>query len=168
MDHLTFAQLLGNYGEFTGAIGVVVTLVYLSLQIRQNTAQLKRSELSAKAAAVNASNLALREPRRALIESDELTEIFIRGNEDVEALGEVPRTRYRLFMQNVVDTMVVIHSETLLTGFAPDTWASQGRTLVERILGTRGGQWFWRNFAESYPVAFRAEVDRILVGLSLE
>lgn len=37
MDHQAFAQLLGNYGEFVGAIGVVVTLGYLSFQIRQNT-----------------------------------------------------------------------------------------------------------------------------------
>jgi hypothetical protein len=37
MDHVTFAQLLGNYGEFLGAIGVMVTLIYLSLQLRQNT-----------------------------------------------------------------------------------------------------------------------------------
>ena len=35
MDHLTFAQLLGNYGEFIGAIAVVVTLGYLAIQIRQ-------------------------------------------------------------------------------------------------------------------------------------
>ena len=37
MDHQAFAQLLGNYGEFFGAIGVVATLVYLAAQIRQNT-----------------------------------------------------------------------------------------------------------------------------------
>jgi hypothetical protein len=36
MDHQAFAQLLGNYGEFVGAIAVVVTLIYLSLQIRSN------------------------------------------------------------------------------------------------------------------------------------
>ena len=36
MDHLTFAQLLGNYGEFVGAIAVVVTLGYLAVQIRHN------------------------------------------------------------------------------------------------------------------------------------
>ena len=35
MDHLTFAQLLGNYGEFLGAIAVVVSLFYLAMQIRQ-------------------------------------------------------------------------------------------------------------------------------------
>jgi len=41
MDHQAFAQLLGNYGEFVGAIAVVVTLIYLAVQIRQNSAQLK-------------------------------------------------------------------------------------------------------------------------------
>ena len=29
MDHLTFAQLLGNYGEFVGALGVIVSLFYV-------------------------------------------------------------------------------------------------------------------------------------------
>jgi hypothetical protein len=34
MDHQAFAQLLGSYGEFVGAIGVVATLGYLAIQIR--------------------------------------------------------------------------------------------------------------------------------------
>ena len=36
MDHQAFAQLLGNYGEFVGAIAVVATLGYLSVQVRAN------------------------------------------------------------------------------------------------------------------------------------
>ena len=34
---------LGNLGEFVGGIGVVVTLVYLAIQIRQNTTQLQQN-----------------------------------------------------------------------------------------------------------------------------
>lgn len=41
MDHQAFAQMLGNYGEFFGAIAVVVTLGYLATQIRQNTRQMR-------------------------------------------------------------------------------------------------------------------------------
>jgi hypothetical protein len=37
MDHQTFAQLLGNYGEFVGAVAVVATLAYLAVQIRQSS-----------------------------------------------------------------------------------------------------------------------------------
>ena len=35
MDHQAFAQLLGNYGEFVGAIAVVATLLYFGLQIKR-------------------------------------------------------------------------------------------------------------------------------------
>ncbi len=37
MSALEFSQLLGNYGEFVGAIAIVITLIYLSFQLRQNT-----------------------------------------------------------------------------------------------------------------------------------
>ena len=43
MDHQIVAQLLGNYGEFVGAIAVVATLGYLAFQIRQNTESLRMS-----------------------------------------------------------------------------------------------------------------------------
>ncbi len=36
MSTLEFSQLLGNYGEFVGAIGVVATLMYLVIQVRHS------------------------------------------------------------------------------------------------------------------------------------
>jgi len=36
MDHQAIAQLLGNYGEFVGAIAVVITLIYLAVQVRHS------------------------------------------------------------------------------------------------------------------------------------
>jgi hypothetical protein len=39
MDLMSAAQVLGSFGEFVGAIAVVATLVYLSVQIRQHTKQ---------------------------------------------------------------------------------------------------------------------------------
>ena len=41
MDLMSTAQLLGNFGEFFGAIAVVVTLAYLSFQVRQNSTQVR-------------------------------------------------------------------------------------------------------------------------------
>ena len=41
MDLMSTAQLLGNFGEFFGAIAVVVTLIYLAGQLRQNTKALR-------------------------------------------------------------------------------------------------------------------------------
>ena len=36
---------LGNLGDFLAAIATIITLIYLALQIRQNTSILKLSEL---------------------------------------------------------------------------------------------------------------------------
>ena len=36
MDFVTTSQILGNVGEFVGAIAVVVTLAYLAVQVRHN------------------------------------------------------------------------------------------------------------------------------------
>ena len=39
MNRMDTAQLLGNFGEFVGAIAVVVTLIYLVNQLKQKFAQ---------------------------------------------------------------------------------------------------------------------------------
>ena len=48
---MEIAQLLGNLGEFIGAIVIIATLIYLAMQVRQNTnalhAQTRQSLLSA-------------------------------------------------------------------------------------------------------------------------
>jgi hypothetical protein len=45
MDHQAIAQLLGNYGEFIGAIAVVATLGYLAVQIRQSNVSAETSAI---------------------------------------------------------------------------------------------------------------------------
>jgi len=111
---------------------------------------------------VNATCTALREPRQSIFESVEMTTIFMTGNNNPEALDEVSQLRYRLLMQNIVDAMLEIYSQTLTTSFSPESWCTQGVTLVERVLRTAGGEWFWQSYATTYPPPFRAEVDRIL------
>ena len=43
MSALEFSQLLGNYGEFVGAIAIVVTLAYLAIQVRQSSRMMRAS-----------------------------------------------------------------------------------------------------------------------------
>ncbi len=159
-------QDLGALGEFIGAIGVVITLGYLAYQIRQNTVQLKQNTVTAKAVAVSASNTALREARRSIFETTEMAEIFLRGNENPEELDELQILRYRLLMQNITEVLEDIYTQTWITEFSPETWTTQGVTAVERVMGTRGGKWFWANYAHNYPSSFRTEIDRILQNIS--
>ena len=153
---------LGSIGEFVGAIGVVITLIYLAFQIRQNTTQLKQNISMAKAAAVKNSNAALRHTRQAIFESESVSTLFLSGNQNHSTLSDLELLRYRLLLQNVTDVMLDIYSQTLETNFSPESWESQGVNLVLRVLDTDGGRWFWSSYQENYPKAFREEVNSIL------
>ena len=52
-------QDLGNIGEFVGAIGVIASLVYLAIQIRQNTRTLRAATYESLAQATATSNALL-------------------------------------------------------------------------------------------------------------
>ncbi len=134
----------------------------LRISYRQNTVQLEQNTLTARAAAVSASNKALRETRHSIYESTEMAELYFRGNQSPDDLDEVSILRYRLAMMNIAEVMLETYTQTSATGFSPEMWETTGVKLVERVLTTRGGQWFWTNYAETYPPAFRNEVDRIL------
>ena len=43
MSFIELSEILGNWGEFIGSIAVVVTLIYLAIQVRQNTTTVKSS-----------------------------------------------------------------------------------------------------------------------------
>jgi hypothetical protein len=85
MDLLSTAQLLGNFGEFVGAIAVVVTLAYLAIQVRHskeateaNTKSLNIQAYQAWQAANLQINMAMSNPTQS--------EIVMRGAVDSSRL----------------------------------------------------------------------------------
>ena len=155
---------IGAISEAIGAFGVIATLAYLAVQIRQNTIQLKQNTLAAQAAALNRSNTTMHDVRASIFSSPEIAELFYKGNSNPDDLTDMERLRYRMMLLNVTDSMVDLYTQTLVTDFAPEAWNTQGVNLVKRIMGTKGGTWFWSNFSETYPEKFRSEIDRILAG----
>jgi hypothetical protein len=153
---------IGAIGEIIGAIGVIATLGYLAYQIRQNTAQLEQNERTSIAAAVSVSATNYRENRRYIYTSKEVAAIVLKGMSDPESLDEIDQYRFRLIIQNTMDALWDLYSQTVNTDFSPETWKSQGVGLVKRVFTTNGGGGFWTNHRDEYTEEFRTEIDRIL------
>jgi hypothetical protein len=66
-------DVLGNLGDFIGGIAVLVTLIYLALQIRQNTAALKTASRQSIAAGYRENNRLRLDPAAALAWTKGLT-----------------------------------------------------------------------------------------------
>lgn len=94
MDLQGTFQLLGNFGEFVGAIAVVVTLIYLTLQIRQNTHQARLTSIQS----VNASNDSAFNP----IYIPENARIWTVGLENPDSLEPGERQVFGLLMARLI------------------------------------------------------------------
>ena len=85
---------LGAVGEFIGAIAVVVTLIYLAIQMRQNTNALKLNT-------ARSVTEELQDSFSLLASNQELAEIFATAAQEPTLQG-AERVRFNTFMHNLV------------------------------------------------------------------
>ena len=83
----------GAIGEIVGAIAVVVSLIYLAIQIRQNTHQIALSMESTKLAAFERNIESGNRAREILISDPELVALFLKGIADFRSLNPTERFR---------------------------------------------------------------------------
>ena len=89
-------QDLGNIGEFVAAIGVIASLVYLAVQIRQNTNSVR---LQVEQAIRRDSH----ELRRSLIENPEIMDLFTKSLSDFDSLSPAERIRVNLICASTIE-----------------------------------------------------------------
>ncbi len=145
-------EAIGAIGEIVGATAVVVTLVYLAIQIKSST----KVARSATRQAIADSAMAIGSD---LIADKELANLFVkdlRGDE----LGEADRLR--LYARSYVGMRhwENIHYQYLSGMLAEDEW--QGfRKNLKATFEWASLQTYWDNESQYYSIAFQAEVATI-------
>jgi len=109
MDHQAFAQLLGNYGEFVGAIAVVVTLVYLAVQVRQSKAATEVNTIALQASSTHALEAIYFQSLENFSSSAENASLIARGNKDYVSLSEEESFHYGLLQYNHCSVVEIIY-----------------------------------------------------------
>ncbi|MEJ2130830.1 MAG: hypothetical protein P8Y95_04220 [Gammaproteobacteria bacterium] len=89
---------LGALGEFIGAIAVVVTLMFLALQVRHSARTMEESNRLERTAAIDRHNDSISRWRGRLMESESLARIWLAASND-EEMTDVDRLRlYNIFI----------------------------------------------------------------------
>ena len=148
MDLMSTAQLMGNFGEFFGAIAVVVTLVYLARQIRQNSNQMKIQADMQFVASLDGTDRAFSRFRQFLITNEEVCGIWNKAIDNFESLSGTDRTRAD---QLLMEFYVIYHN--LYLRFRPVNSEYFGMSVeqeLKRVIspelehaGVR--DWWWQN-----------------------
>jgi hypothetical protein len=137
-----FSQLtlqdLGNLGEVVGALGVIVSLVYLARQMHQNTS-------SVRAASFNSMvQNSLRLLEHTFIDS-EFASFLHKAETDPSALSPEERVRWDSYMTAVYRHFGNLVYQHRVGALDQEMWESYERTLRHRLRMPSWHVWFQEN-----------------------
>lgn len=95
-------EALGNIGDFVGGVGVVVTLIYLAVQVRQNSKVVKTS-------AAEAVMRSISEYFRSSSESAELTRVVAKAMQEFDQLDDAELTQFNLWVFSWFRLVELVH-----------------------------------------------------------
>jgi hypothetical protein len=120
---------LGNLGDFLAAIATIITLIYLALQIRQNTSLLKLSEL--RGIQDDADRW-----RSLLIENKDVASVYRRGLLDPESLDADDRLRFRMLQDQLFfGWQAIFFKIPLIPRLCQGLYKAPSRARVEKCIG---------------------------------
>ncbi len=146
---LTTFEPLGNLGDFIGGIGVVATLVYLAIQVRQNTAALRTASRQAIVAG-------MRDHVRLALEPG--ADSFFHA---MESFPDVSPDEYRYFTTRMNDLLLFFQGAHALheSGTLEDETYEAYRDFVAASCSTPGGARYWQQVREIYTPRMAAALD---------
>jgi hypothetical protein len=140
-------EMFGDLGDFLGGIGVLVSLVYLAIQVRQNTVAARADSYQAVVGDVS-------DWSRELSLNPEICRILIAGSADFDGLEPIERLQFSLAMSAFFRNMENVHSK-FLAGVIDESvwegWANRTRAF----LAAPGMRSYWEQNALAFSPAFR-------------
>ncbi len=148
-------QDLGSIGEFVAAIATLATLVYLALQIRQNTRVVRSTAFQQVVDSFSEVSLVISKDR-------DLTEIFVRGSDGLASLDLVEQRRLRFLLLSYFRRAesVFFHSEQGTLHM--DSWVGI-RESLKVSCQSPGVREMWEQNANLFNPRFRSFVESELL-----
>ena len=131
----------GAIGEIVGAIAVVASLIYLAVQIRQNTRQISLTLEASKLAAFEQNVESGNRARELLITDPAVAELFLKGVADYRNLPSTDKFRCNMLFRNLLSAIQGGFVRQLTLGGDPEDFHATEK-LLDPLLKSPGiRQW---------------------------
>ena len=147
-------EAIGAVGEVAGAAGVIITLVYLAIQIRQNTKAVRLNT-------IRSTNEAFRSQDALIGGSNEVAEVYATGLTEPEKLNFTERVQFYALLHNkvrVYEEAFYQHTEGALD---PRVWAGMHRQMLNTST-LPGFKVYWQDRRDWYSSSFQNQVESVL------
>ena len=146
-----------NIFEIFASVGVIVSLVFVGYQMRQNTNQLERSENNSTMAEWSAI-------RMTLVNNRDVARLWSEGLHDDSEMDKTDRLRLESLLSEQLWASYHIWERTSRGILKEGTFKHSVAPLIPDWLATPRGAPWWEAAKKSYPPLFVADVDAAMAG----
>jgi len=156
----TFMSLeqLSYLAQIIGSAGIIISFIFVGLQIRQNTAALRRNE----------HNSTMREwtvIRMGIAGNRDIAELMTAGLRGESVLDTADQLRLEMFLNEQTWAAFHIWDRTQRAVFPKGTFEfSTGKYLADIFRTPRGAAWWVSAKNTAFPPPFVADVDAVLAA----
>jgi hypothetical protein len=152
-------EVLGNIGDFLGGIGVVVTLVYLAAQIRQNTAQLRSNAEGERVAAADETTRSLGRWQDVIVSRRDVAVLWERGLAGDCELDSTDQLRFEYLAARVIQIWHAVYRRSMRA--KDDEHWGVFHPFIRMFLRQPGFSDVWHRSRSAYPPDFIDEIERV-------
>jgi hypothetical protein len=152
---MSFEQI-SYLAQIVASVGVVVSLIFVGLQIRHNTAALQRNEHNSTMAQWTVIRMAIAKNR-------DIAELMTAGLHGERAIDAADQLRLEQMLAEQAWAAFHIWDRTQRGIFPKGTFETTGGALLCGLLRTAGGGTWWRTAKQmGFPPGFVLDVDAVL------
>lgn len=161
-------EAIGAIGEAVGAFGVILTIAFLALQIRQNSTLLKNNtrqleqNFQVAVSQAHAKTAGSADSMLVVAQSNELSSIIHRGLANYRDLDRESAMRFSMAMGPLIAAVSTSVMEQRELGVADDNFVPSQLNFIMRFIDTVGGRQWWVQGKGMYPEPFIEIIDNEL------
>jgi hypothetical protein len=144
---------IGNLAEAIAAVAVILSIVYLSNQIQQNTKAVRASSYQEVANGISGF-------QTSLAENEDLSRVYLKGLEDLRQLSPVDRVRFEMIIGQLFakyDVAVYFYNQDLISEQAINPYSK----LILLILDNPGVEAWWENAQVFFSENMRTYINEL-------
>jgi hypothetical protein len=151
-------EQLSYLAQIVAAVGVILSLIFVGLQVRQNTAALERGEHNSTMEQWTVIRMAIAKDRR-------MAELMTAGLHGESTLDAADQLRLEQMLGEFAWASFHIWDRTQRGVFPKGTFEATGGAMLSEVLRTpRGGAWWRSARAVGFLPAFVSDVDAMLAS----
>lgn len=157
-------EALGAISEAAGAIAILVSFIYVGIQLRQNTQQAVRSVEANQLAAFERNIESGNRVRELFLLHPELSDLLLSGFKSQSNLTATEKFRFGMLIRNIFSSIQGSYIRHLLVDHDPQEFEG-GMHMLDDLLKNPGVQEWLAGHEPDWRLEFRALVDSRLAEI---